>query len=100
MLKQAMAAPGRLTAVLYCQRAAMANECPLLSAHNGLKNEMAFAHGCICSGRRRSDFASNQVEASNTAFRCRRGRMEMQQVGVDPNDLRAQPRGPLFTSMN
>ena len=22
--------------------------------------------------------------------------MEMQQVGVDPNDLRAQPRGPLY----
>ena len=61
---------------------------------------MAFAHGWICSGRRRSDFASDQVEVSNTAFRCRRGRMEMQQVGVDPNDLRAQPRGPLFISMN
>jgi len=69
-------------------------------AHNGIENEMAFAHGCICSGRRRSDFASDQVEASNTAFLRRRGRMEMQQVGVDPNDLRAQPRGPLFSSMN
>jgi hypothetical protein len=95
MLKQAMAAPGRLTAVLLlpaCRNGWLMNI--------GLKNEMAFGHGCICSGRRRSDFASDQVEASNTAFRCRRGRMEMQQVGVDPNDLRAQPRGPLFTSMN
>ena len=63
-------------------------------------NEMAFAYGCICDDRRRSDFDSDQVEASNAAFRCRRGRMEMPQVGVDPNDLRAQPRGSLFISMN
>jgi hypothetical protein len=59
-------------------------------------DETAFTCGCIFSARLRSDFASDEVDASNAAFQCRRGRMEMQQVGVDPNDLRAQPRGSLY----
>lgn len=46
--------------------------------------------------RLRSDFSSDKVDASNAAFRCRWGRLEMQQVGVDSNHLRAQPRCPPY----
>jgi hypothetical protein len=43
-----------------------------------------------------SNSASDQIDASNAAFECRRDRMEMQQVGVDLNNLRAQARNPPF----
>ena len=39
---------------------------------------------------------SDKVDASNAAFRCRRGRLEMQQVGVDSDHLRVQPRCRLY----
>jgi hypothetical protein len=59
-------------------------------------NETAFTHDCISSTRLRSDFGSDEVDASNAAFRCRWGRLEVQQVGVDSNHLRAQPRCPIY----
>lgn len=55
---------------------------------------MGFTHGCISNARVRSDFGSDKVDASNPAFRGR-GRLEMQQVCLDSNHLRAQPRCPL-----
>jgi hypothetical protein len=58
-------------------------------------NETAFTHGCISSTRLRGDFSSDKVDHSNAAFRRRRGRLEMQQIGVYSNHLRAQPRCPL-----
>ena len=58
-------------------------------------NETAFAHGCISDARLRSAFGSDKVDAANAAFQCRRGGMEMQQLGVDSNHLRARPRCPL-----
>jgi hypothetical protein len=39
-------------------------------------NETAFAHGCIPNAGLRSDFGSDKVDATNSAFR--RGRLEMQ----------------------
>jgi hypothetical protein len=59
-------------------------------------NEMVFPDGCIFSARLRSDFCSDQVDTSNAAVQCRWGRMEMQQVGVDFNELRAQARRALY----
>jgi hypothetical protein len=55
-------------------------------------NDTAFTRDCICGVRLRSGITPDQVDASNAAFQCTRGRMEMQQVGVDPNDLRVQSR--------
>ena len=57
---------------------------------------MVFPDGCIFSARLRGDFCSDQVDTSNAAVQCRRGRMEMQQVGVDFNELRAQARRALY----
>jgi hypothetical protein len=59
-------------------------------------NEAAFAHVCISNARLRSDFGSDKIDASNAAFRCRRSRLEMQQVGVDYDDLLSESRCPLF----
>jgi hypothetical protein len=59
-------------------------------------NETAFTHDHISSTRLRSDFSSDKVGASNIAFQCSRGRLEMQQVGVDTNHLRAQPRCSVY----
>jgi hypothetical protein len=57
-------------------------------------NETTFTD-CCSSARLRSDFGSDQIDASDTAFGGKRGRMEMQQVGDDSDDLRAQPRYPV-----
>jgi len=59
-------------------------------------NETASTHVCISNARLRSDFNSDKIDASNAAVRCRRSRLEMQQVGVDSNHLRAQSRCPLY----
>src|ERR1017187_3537251 len=59
-------------------------------------DETAFTHVCISNARLRSDFGSDKINASNAAFRCRRSRLEMQQVGVDYYHLRAQSRCPLY----
>jgi hypothetical protein len=59
-------------------------------------NETPFSYVCISNARLRGDFGSDKVDASNAAFRCRRGRLEMQQGGVDSDHLRAQPRCPLY----
>jgi hypothetical protein len=66
---------------------------PLICTHWNQEdgNETAFTHGCISNARLRSDLGSDKVNASNAAFRGRRGRLEMQQVSVDSNHLRAQP---------
>ena len=71
---------------------------PLICTHRKQEevNETAFTHGCISDARLRSDFSSNKIDAPNAAFRCRRSRLEMQQVGVDSNHLRAQSRCPLY----
>jgi hypothetical protein len=59
------------------------------------RNETAFSHGCISNARLCSAFGSDKVNAANAAFRCRRGGMEMQHLGVDSNHLHDQPRCPL-----
>ena len=66
------------------------------SGNGRMANEAAFTGDCISSTRLRSDFSSDEVDPSNAAFRCRWGRLEVQQVGVDSNHLRAQPRCPLY----
>ena len=55
-------------------------------------NEPLFAHGCIFSAGVRRRLASDQDDATDTA--CQRGcdGMEMQQVGLDHDDLRTGPR--------
>ena len=69
---------------------------PLICTHRkeGGCNETAFTRGCNCSVGLCSAFCSDQVDASNAAVRCRRGGMEMQQVGVGADDLLAQPHPP------
>jgi hypothetical protein len=57
-------------------------------------NEKVLTHDCISNARLCRDFSSDKVDASDAAFRCRWGRLEMQQVGVDFNHLRAQPHCP------
>jgi hypothetical protein len=52
-------------------------------------NETALAHDCISNARLRRDFSSDKVDASNAAFRCGWGGLEMQQIGVGSNHLRA-----------
>ena len=55
-------------------------------------NEPLFARGCIFSAGVRHCFASDQDDATDSAFKRRRDSMEMQQVGFDHDDLRARPR--------
>src|SRR5271168_1938244 len=57
-------------------------------------DETALALGCFSNARQRVSFGSDKVDAANAAFRCRRGGMEMQQLGADCDHLRAQPRCP------
>jgi hypothetical protein len=54
------------------------------------------ANVCNSDACLRGDFDSDKINASDAAFGCRRGRLEMQQVGVDSNHLRAQSRCPLY----
>ena len=60
---------------------------------------MVFTDGCIFSARLRSDFCSDQVDTSNAAVQCRRGRMEMQQSALILTSC-APNRDVRFTSMN
>ena len=53
-------------------------------------NEAALAHGCVSNSRLRSVFGSDKVNASNAAFRCRRGGVDVQEFGVVSDNLRAQ----------
>jgi hypothetical protein len=55
-------------------------------------NEPLFAHGSIFGARMRRRLASDQDNATDTAFKRRRDSMEMQQVGIDHDDVCAQPR--------
>src|SRR6266536_5265305 len=55
-------------------------------------NEPLFAYRRIFSACLRRGLASDQDDATDTAFKRRRHSMEMQQVGFDHDDLRARPR--------
>src|ERR1700752_1443596 len=64
-------------------------------ANTGTKedgNETAFTHGCSSNASARSAFGSHKIDAAHAAFVCEHGRMEMQQLGIDSNHLRAGPR--------
>jgi hypothetical protein len=64
----------------------------LLEREDG--NETVFAHGYVSNSRLRSAFGSDKVDACNAAFRCRRGRMDVQEFGVVSDNLRAQLQCP------
>lgn len=54
----------------------------------------AFTHS-YCSARVHSDFASDPVDTFNAAFPGRWSRMEMYQIGVNPDYLRAPAQCPV-----
>jgi hypothetical protein len=55
-------------------------------------NDPLFTHGSIFGARVRRRLASDQDDATDTAFQRRWDSVEVQQVGFDHDDLRAQPR--------
>ena len=57
---------------------------------------MAFTLDHISNARLRGNVSSDKIGPSNAAFRCRWGRLEMHQVGVNCNHLRAQPGYPPY----